>query len=233
MVGHLNFIWFGPLLVFFLKVLRLYRCPNQRSIRRRIAQLIKTHPRRPLLICANHLTMIDSLLLAWLLFDFRLLVRQFAYFPWNVPEFATFGQSYIMRGLCYLFKCVYLEREGSVASKRLVWQKIAYLNRLGESLCVFPEGGRSRIGNLNRDAAMYGVGQLVQSNPRTLVLAVYLRGKSQRSYGFWPKLGDEIWIDWNEVKCEVAEGRKAQRDITMQIFDELEALERRYHAAWQ
>ncbi|MES2744974.1 MAG: 1-acyl-sn-glycerol-3-phosphate acyltransferase [Bdellovibrionota bacterium] len=233
MVGHLNFIWFGPILVFFLKFLRFYRSPNRAVVRRRIRELVEKHPRRPLLICANHLTMIDSLLLTWLLFDFRLLVKHFSYFPWNVPELANFGQSYIMRSLCYLGKCVYLERAGSVASKRLVWEKISYLNRLGESLCVFPEGGRSRTGNLDREAAMYGVGQLVQSNPRSLVLAVYLRGKNQKTYGFWPRLGDKIWIDWTEVKCEIAEGRKAQRDITMQIFDSLEDLERKYHATGQ
>lgn len=233
MVGHLNFIWFGPILIFFLKFIRLYRCPNRSRVRSGIQELIAKHPRRPLLICANHLTMIDSLLLTWLLFDFKLLMKQFAYFPWNVPELANFGQSLIMRGLCYLGKCVYLERAGSVASKRLVWEKISYLNRLGESLCVFPEGGRSRTGNLDRDAAMYGVGQLVQSNPRTLVLAVYLRGRKQRSYGFWPKWGDKIFLDWSEVHCKIAEGRKAQRDITMQVFDQLEVLERGYHAAWQ
>ncbi len=177
--------------------------------------------------------MIDSLLLTWLLFDFRTLFTRFAYFPWNVPELSNFGKNFILRGICYLGKCVYLERQGSVASKRLVWEKISYLNRRGESLCIFPEGGRSRTGNLNREAAMYGVGQLVQSNPKTLVLAVYLRGKEQKNYSLWPKWGDQIWVDWKEVICDISEGRKAQRDITMQIFDQLELLERGYHAAWQ
>lgn len=232
MVGHLNFIWFGPTLVLFLKIF-LYRCPNRRNIRHSIRQLIAENPRRPLLICSNHLTMIDSILLSWLLFDFKLLMKNFEYFPWNVPELANFGKSITMRGLCYLGKCVYLERQGSVASKRLVWEKISYLNRLGESLCVFPEGGRSRTGNLDRDAAMYGIGQLVQSNPRTLVLAVYLRGKRQNTYSFAPKWGDRIFIDWRLVKCQISEGRKAQRDITMQIFDQLELLEKGYHATWQ
>ncbi len=233
MVGHLNYIWFGPTIVFFLKFLFFYRCPNRKRIRQSIRELIDAHPRRPLLICANHLTMIDSLLLTWLLFDFRLLLNRFEYMPWNVPELANFGRNLLMRGLCYLGKCVYLERAGSTASKRLVWEKISYLNRLGESLCIFPEGGRSRTGNLDRDAAMYGVGQLVQSNPRTLVLAVYLRGKHQKSYGFLPRWGDKIWIDWSLVKCQIEEGRKAQRDITMQIFDQLENLERGYYAAGQ
>lgn len=233
MVGHMNFFWFGPLMVLFLRFVLAYRCSNRRKVRRRIRELINQHPKRPLLICANHLTMIDSLLLTWLLFDFRLLIQRFTYFPWNVPELANFGKNVVMRGLCYLGKCVYLERQGSVASKRLVWEKISYLNRFGETLCVFPEGGRSRTGNVNRESAMYGVGQLVQSNPRTLVLAVYLRGKKQSTYGLWPRWGDKIWIDWKLVECKIVEGRKAQRDITMQIFDSLENLESRYHAAWQ
>lgn len=233
MVGHLNFIWFGPVLVFFLRGFLFYRCPNRNRVRRSIRELMATNPRRPLLICSNHLTMIDSLLLTWLLFDFRTLIKHFEYLPWNVPELANFGKNIILRGLCYLGKCVYLERAGSVASKRLVWEKISYLNRLGESLCVFPEGGRSRTGNVDREAAMYGVGQLVQSNPKNLVLAVYVRGRKQSEYGFFPRWGDKIWIDWSLVKCQIAEGRKAQRDITMQIFDELESLERGYHAAWQ
>lgn len=231
MVGHLNFIWFGPLLVFFLRFFLFLRCPRRHEVRRRLRELIAKYPTRPLLICSNHLTMIDSLILTWLLFDFKTLAKQFEYMPWNVPELANFGKNVVLRGLCYLGKCVYLERAGSVASKRLVWEKISYLNRLGESLCIFPEGGRSRTGNLDRDAAMYGVGQLVQSNPKNLVLAVYVRGLKQSKYGFFPRFGDKIWIDWSLVDCEISEGRKAQRDITMQIFDTLEQLELSYHAA--
>ncbi len=231
MVGHINLIWFGPLLILFLKIGLAYRCSNRRIVRRRLRDLMQEFPKRPLLICSNHLTMIDSLLLTWLLFDFRTLMLKFAYFPWNVPELANFGRNFIMRGICYLAKCVYLERAGSFAAKRMVWEKISYLNRRGEAVCVFPEGGRSRIGKLDREMAMYGVGQLVQSNPKTLVLAVYLRGKAQKGYGLWPKWGDRLFLDWKVVECTVDEGRKAQRDITMQIFDQLETLEQSYYAA--
>jgi hypothetical protein len=213
-----------------LHALGAYRCPDKQSVRKRLTDLLDAHPQRPVLLCANHLTMIDSMLITWFLFDFRTLLTRFERFPWNVPELQNFGSNILLRIMCYLGKCVYVERSGSADSRRMSWAKVLYLNRLGETICIFPEGGRSRTGRVDREGAVYGVGQLVQENPETLVISVYLRGHSQQQYSFFPKRGDSFFLDFRLTPCRAIPGRRGQREITQQIIEDLEAMEQNYFA---
>ncbi len=195
--------------------------------------MFEQNPGRPVLLCANHLTMIDSMLITWLLFDFRTLIRHFNRFPWNVPEVKNFGNNVLLRLMCYLGKCVYVERSGSPDSRRLSWSKVQYLNTLGETICIFPEGGRSRLGRIDRDSAVYGVGQLVQDNPETLVVSVYLRGYKQDDYSFFPQYRERFYLDFRVCPCAAEPGRRGQRSITLGIMDQLERMEGDYFAARQ
>lgn len=229
--GHLNLFWFGPLFLFLLKGLGRYSCPTAAETRSRLKALLASNPDRSVLICANHLTMIDSMLITAFLFDLKTLLLKFRYFPWNVPELKNFGASFLTRVMCYLGKCVYVERGGSVESRKLSWEKVLHLNREGETICIFPEGGRSRTGRVDRDSAVYGVGQLLQAGPETLVIAVYLRGYSQKEHSFFPRWGERFFLDWRVVPCKIAEGKRGQRDVTLQIMTELEAMEQTYLAA--
>lgn len=229
--GQVNLFWFGPLFIFLLKILGRYSCPTEGDTRKRLKELLERHPNKPILICANHLTMIDSMLITAFLFDLKTLLFQFRYFPWNVPEIKNFGNNPLLRMMCYLGKCVYVERSGSADSRRLSWAKIQHLNRQGDTICIFPEGGRSRTGRVDRDSAVYGVGQLVQTSPDTLVIAVYLRGVSQKEYSFFPRWKESFFLDWRAVPCTIADGKRGQRDITLQIVSELESMEQDYFAA--
>lgn len=232
----MNLIWFGPFFIFLLRYVGGYRCTELDEIREKMKDVFRLHPGRPVLICANHLTMIDSMLITWLLFDFRTLLLHFNRFPWNVPELKNFGGNLLLRLMCYLGKCVYVERSGSAEAKRLSWAKVLYLNSLGETICVFPEGGRSRLGRINREEAVYGVGQLIQENPETIVVSVYLRGYHQDRYSFFPKRGDRFYIDfrvWTASSSEVLPGRRGQKTITLSIMDQLALMEEDYFAARQ
>lgn len=229
----MNLIWFGPFFIFLLRYVGAYRCAELREVRRRLAEVFEAHPGRPVLICANHLTMIDSMLITWLLFDFRILLQHFNRFPWNVPELKNFGGNFLLRLMCYLGKCVYIERGGSALARQLSWSKVLYLNSLGETICVFPEGGRSRSGRVEPEAAVYGVGQLVQQNPQTVVVSVYLRGYHQDSYSFFPKRGERFYVDFRVCSCEALPGRRGQKAITLSIMDQLAGMEGDYFAARQ
>ena len=66
----------------------------------------------PLLVCANHLTMIDSALVAWALGSPPWFLAHYAALPWNVPERRNFAGSLAWRILVYLMKCVPVTRGG-------------------------------------------------------------------------------------------------------------------------
>ncbi len=231
--GYLNLIWFGPLFILVMRIVGGYSCPEKAAIRRRLDAILEAHPGRPVLLCSNHLTMIDSMLLTWFLFDFKTLVLHFERFPWNVPELQNFGRNPLLRFMCYLGKCVYVERSGSTESRRLSWAKITYLHTQGEFICVFPEGGRSRSGRVATENAVYGVGQLVQDTPQTLVLTAYVRGIGQDQYSFFPKRGETFFLDLRVCPCPISPGRRGQKDITMSIMHSLEAMEQVYFATRQ
>ncbi|HYX39771.1 MAG TPA: 1-acyl-sn-glycerol-3-phosphate acyltransferase [Oligoflexus sp.] len=231
--GYINLIWFGPLFLFLLRFVGGYQCLNREAVRAKLEGILRAHPGRPVLLCANHMTMIDSMLITRFLFPFPSLFSHFERFPWNIPELQNFGANPFTRLMCYLGKCVYVERSGSVESRKLSWSKVTWLNQEGDFICVFPEGGRTRIGRVDRDAAVYGVGQLLQDNPKTLVICVYLRGVGQENFSFFPRYGEQFFIDVEACDCKVAPGRRGQKDITMQMFDSLENMEKKYFAARQ
>ena len=231
--GFVNFVWFGPLFVLLLRWLGGYRCPDLVAVRHKLEGILKANPGRPVLICSNHMTMIDSMLLTGFLFGFRSLFTQFKRFPWSIPELQNFGSNPLLRLMCYLGKCVYVERQGSVESRRLSWAKVTWLNHQGDSIYVFPEGGRTRIGRIDRQVAVYGVGQLIQDNPSTLVLCAYLRGYGQQNFSFFPKRGESFFVDVDVCNCKIIPGRRGQREITLQMFDCLEAMEAIFFAGRQ
>ncbi|MCX6129713.1 MAG: 1-acyl-sn-glycerol-3-phosphate acyltransferase [Proteobacteria bacterium] len=231
--GFINLIWFGPLFVLLLRGVGAYSCSNRLAVRQKLDGILKSNPGRPVLICANHMTMIDSMLLTRFLFEFRSLFLKFRRFPWNIPELQNFGNNPLLRLMCYLGKCVYVERHGSPESRKLSWAKVNWLTQQGDFICIFPEGGRTRIGRIDREAAVYGVGQLIQDNPQTLVVCAYLRGYKQENFSFFPMRGENFFLDLEVCNCTINPGRRGQRDSTLQIFDCLEAMEKKYFAARQ
>ena len=60
---------------------------------RRAYRRLRSESAGPLLVCANHLTMVDSFAVAWALGSSPWFVARFDSLPWNVPERENFAES--------------------------------------------------------------------------------------------------------------------------------------------
>lgn len=131
--------------------------------------------------------------------------------------------------MCYLGKCVYVERKGSIESRKLTTEKLKYLLTNQQILCIFPEGGRSRTGRIDRESAVYGIGSLIQEVPNCQVATVYVRGDQQKTFGFLPKRGDRIHLDVQLATPKTTQtGRRGAKDLALQVIDSLIAMEDQY-----
>lgn len=218
----------GALLLRFGFGLRFDDCAE---LRREYREL-RAHRDTPLLICANHLTLIDSVLIAYALGAPTWYLFHFSALPWNVPERSRFAAKGWQRVLAYLYKCLPIERGGSRDGVASALSRFSYLLRSGEVGLIFPEGGRSRSGRVNVKTAAYGVGRIVKSAPGCRVLCVYLRGDAQHAYTDWPTRGDRIRARAAciEPKSDLG-GVRGSVDISRQIAARLAELEAEHFGA--
>ena len=215
-----------PLLAGVLRIFLGYRIENRGELRREYRR-IRRESDAPLLICANHLTLIDSLLIGWALGSVGWYMRNPASLPWNLPERRNFAATALMRAAVYAMKCLPIERGGSRQEVADVLRRFTYLLGRGEVGLVFPEGGRSRSGRIDPESAAYGVGRLVRSVPDCRVLCVYLRGEHQSTYSNFPARGDRfrVSLGWVEPKTDL-HGLRGSREIARQILGRIAEMER-------
>ena len=217
-----------PVVAAMLRVILGYQIDGRAALRHRYADLWRTRS-GPLLICANHLTMIDSALIAWALGSPWWYVRHFAAVPWNVPERQHFAASVWARVLVYVMKCLPLTRGGSRATVAATLQRFTHVLAEGDAGLIFPEGGRGRSGRVDVDAAAYGVGRIVRSLPGCQVLCVYLRGERQATYGDMPHRGDRFRVHLELLHpTSSATGVRGDRDVALQIVRQLAAMEQQH-----
>ena len=185
----------------------------------------------PLLICANHLTMVDSFLIGYALGSPLWYVLHPGEIPWNVPDRGVFASRPWQRALTYAFKCLPIERGGARSSVAGTLASFSHLLRGGGVGMVFPEGGRSRSGRVDPERAAWGVGRVVRGAD-CRVLCIYLRGAAQHSYSAVPARGDTIRIraSWLEPKTDLR-GARASREISRQILTRLSEMEAEHFAA--
>lgn len=225
--------WLFSLVLYYpallwLKLYRGYKIPEIRRIRREYQELLEKNP-GPVLICANHLTMIDSLLLIWILVSGWKYFLKPSLFPWNLPEKKIFyGNPFLSLG-CFLGKCIPVVRQGPRDEMKRVLAKVKYLLDHGQSIMVFPEGQRSRIARVDTTDYAYGVGTILQQAPHARVLCIYLRGRAQAEYSNIPKRGDEFYFDMRMIQPETsAVGLRGARDIATTIIHDLAEMEQIY-----
>lgn len=182
----------------------------------------------PLLICANHLTMFDSAVIAWALGGAGTHLRDFGGLPWNTPERANFAASRAARVLVYLTKCLPIARGQDRRASAAVLDRAAWLLGRGEAVLIFPEGGRSRTGRVDGGSAAHGVGRLVSKVPGCRVLCVYLRGDAQEGMSDLAARGEHF-----RVRAEIftphsdARGVRRSVELVRQIVGRLAAMEQR------
>lgn len=227
--GRLAFPVIGPAAIFWMRAVRQNRVRGLAEVRSRFDAIVRTG--RPLVICANHLTMVDSMFLHWSLSSPLAYMRRFRSFAWNVPAVENFKKSAPIAAFTYLTKTIAIDRAGDPEHHREVLGKLAHLVRQGEIVTIFPEGGRSRTGRVEPSEVTYGVGQLLGDVPDALVVCVYLRGERQETWGPLPARGDVIDVDLRAIEpCTRAQGLRASRDRARQIILELKDMEDRWFA---
>ncbi len=209
------------------------RVARLREVRRAYRRL-RRDSEAPLLICANHLTMVDSALIAWALGSPASYVRHFSALPWNVPERRIFADRPWQRALAYVLKCLPIRRGGPRREVADTLGQLGWLLGRGEVALVFPEGRRSRSGRVEVEGAAYGVGRLVRAVPGCRVLCVYLRGDRQRGHSELPARGDLLRISLCELEPKTdAAGLRGSRDVAHQITTRLSEMEREHFDARQ
>ncbi len=204
-----------------------WRIENARETRARYRRL-RRESRAPLLVCANHLTMVDSFLVAWALGSPLWYLAHYASLPWNVPEERNFAATGWSRALVYVMKCLPIRRGADKREAARVLSRLAHLLGRGEVGLVFPEGGRSRSGRVEADTAAYGVGRLIKTLPGCTVLCVYLRGAHQETWSDLPVRGERFRAELSllEPKSDAA-GLRGSLEIARQIVGRLQEMERR------
>lgn len=219
-----------PLVPFWLRTIRGYRVADHEALRERFARL-REETDGPLLICANHLTMIDSIVLAWGLASSWKYIRDFDALPWNTPERTNFASGVVTGVLAFFGKCIPIRRGGERSEVARVLERMQYVLSRGELALIFPEGGRSRTGRVETDSAAWGVGRIVGGLPGCRVLCVYMRGDHQETWGGSPPRGDTLRFELAEIEPKSdLRGVRRTRDLSEQIIAQLARMEEAYFA---
>jgi len=226
-MGRLTVFIAAPL-VFLAITAAGYRVRELNKVRKTIAKKMDNH-HGPWLICANHLTLIDSVILAYAMIPIHRYMFQYKLLPWNVPEQMNFNSNIFVGLACFLTKCIPVIRGGDRDAVKSTLGKCAFLLNKGENLMIFPEGTRSRSGRVNTEDFPYGVGRLVCNIPDCRVMAIYLRGDGQNIYSNFPRYGETFTMTVEECHPRSGlKGLRAQRDCATQIVDRLSQMEKDY-----
>jgi len=219
--------------VLLMRIWFRYRIAEVEAVRAQYRK-IRAQSGGPILICANHLTLVDSLVIAWALGNGPYWLTHQDELPWNTPEATNFGRTWIARAAIYMAKCIPITRGGAREGVGDVLERVKYLLANGETALLFPEAGRSRSGRVEESSAAWGVGRIVGSFPDCRVLCVYARGRRQETWGDFPAKDDTIDVELAciEPKSD-AKGVRRSRDLAQQIIRQLMNMEEAYFAKWE
>lgn len=223
--GFLFFpLLYGGIVLFMKK--NAYRIKNLKAIRQQYRLMIKGN-QSPQVICANHLTYVDSILIAYALGDFKTLFFNFRHLPWNLPKKSNVSACWYYPLLCYLGKCLQLPKD--IKGARKVLDKTLWLLDNKQTILLFPEGTRSDAGIIQAEKVGYGVGELIDALSHKQALLIYLRGEDEDSKSKYPKKNQDFYMRLELTAFEVCEtGRRARRQIAQDVISNLKQLEDEY-----
>jgi 1-acyl-sn-glycerol-3-phosphate acyltransferase len=229
-LGHLAVVITAPL-IFLAVRLRKYRIRDLGRVRDEVARLQKEHE-GPWIVCPNHLTMIDSVLISYGMASLGDHILRFRRVPWNLPERDNFQRNIFLALLCYLAKCLPVNRGGSREELQRLLDRCRRVLAWRQTLLIFPEGGRSRTGRVDRENFSYSVGRFLEENPNCRVMLVYLRGDGQAAFSTLPSFGEHFTMNVEAFDpCrEEGGGLRLQREYARRIVERLAEMEDRYFA---
>lgn len=229
-IGRITVLVVAPL-YFFVSRIFFYRVRDLKETRRRCAVEFKKH-KGGWIICSNHLTMIDSFILSYAIFSLGRHIINYKNLPWNLPERNNYKDNIFLTILCYLSKCIPVNRGGSREKMKESMEKCIYLLRNGGTIMIFPEGRRSRTGCVDKEGFSYGVGRFIKNVENCKVMCMYLRGDKQDNYSAIPAWGDKFSVQMEVFTPKLVEGSelRAQREYATQIVDKLAQMEENYFA---
>ncbi len=222
------FVFLAAPVLYFGIWLAGYRIRDLSKTRETVKTLYRNHE-GPWIICSNHLTLIDSMILTYAMMPFYRYMFRYNFVPWNMPEKMNFNRNFATTALTFLAKCIPVVREGDRFSVNTTLKKCEHLLEKNEHLMVFPEGTRSRDGRINTEEFFYGVGRLYQSADNCCVMCIYLRGDLQNGYSNVPAYNQKFNISVKPILPETElKGLRAQREYSRQIIETLSQMEQDY-----
>lgn len=177
----------------FIFIIQKYKISNIRKLRKQFQVITKKANKYPLLICPNHLTYIDSLLLIIICNSFFGYLRNFNTLVWNFPKINNVKKNWFYRIFGYLGKCIFINFEKPNNNNDQIINIAKYLLSKGQYIMLFPEGHRSKNGKIDLINFTYGVGKLVKEMLNIKVLCVYLRGNNQIYSSNYPIKGEQFY----------------------------------------
>jgi hypothetical protein len=215
-----------PLIIIWLKFIQKYRIENLQALRRQFSEIKNQHP-NGLLICPNHLTFLDSIVLIWAFSNPLNYLVNFRTMCWNLPKASHVKESRLYRVVCYLGKCLLITNDAKQSQHSM--EQASYLLNSGQYVMVFPEGTRSNTGRINTENFIYGVGKLHLDGDSKDLLCVYLRGKNQQSSSKMPAKHEQFYIQMELITITTTmTGRRAMRDVSTQMIEQLVKMEEHY-----
>lgn len=217
-----------PLAAAVMRFVAGYRIADMAGVRAEFDR-VRRETSGPLLVCGNHLTLIDSLLILWAIRSPWRLVTDPDSFTWNTPERTNFAGSPVHGVLTYLAKCIPITRGGKREDTGSVLNRVVHLLCRGELAMIFPEGGRSRTGRVDPESAAWGVGRIVGAVPHCRVLCIYMRGDAQETWSRFPRRGDTLRLRLATIEPKSdLRGARRSRDLALQITSQLAQMEAEY-----
>lgn len=229
-LSYFGFAAFGPVLLALYRFRFRFSAHALKEVRAQYRALRAAHP-GALLICSNHLTLVDSIIQAVLLGSLWDYLKHPASLPWNLPEAKNFYHRWSWRLVCYLGRCIPVQRGGSSEQSKRAQARMQYVLDRGDAIAIFPEGKRSRDGRVDDRDFSYGVGQLLNQIPDAKVLCVYLRGMRFGGFADFPKIGERFYLQLQMLTPQSAsQGLRRARDLSAQVVASIKAMEAEYFA---
>jgi len=226
-LGWLFTLPLGYIINFIFRFILKYKIHNSKEVKETYKKLVTT--KDPVLLCTNHLTMIDSNIFIWAAADMLFYGTHYKKLTWNIPAKENFKNTITRRMITYLGKCIPVERAGSKKHHDMVLHKTIYLMKKGHVFTYFPEGGRSRTARIDMENIRYGVGKLVSEVPNLKAVCVYMRGDSQDDYSEIPVKGETFTLNFKEFYPTTKHtGLRAHRDLSQQVMETLKEMEDEY-----